>query len=123
MSPLLIKETKHTPRIFFDEKKFSLELVGVSRPEDVEFFFAPLFEWIDSEAQHLILKTPTLIFDFVYFNSSTTKVLARLLRKFAVLSNNQCQVVWYYDHDDDEALEAGKDFAQIAQVQFQFIAK
>lgn len=123
MTPLLIKETKHTPRVLFDEESFSFEVTGVSRPEDVELFYTPIFEWIDLEAVSIVKNCPLVKIDFTYFNSATTKILARLFRKFATLSNNQCNVIWYYDHDDDEALEAGKDFAQISQMPFQFIAK
>jgi hypothetical protein len=54
-----------------------------------------------------------------YFNTSSSKSLLDLFKRFEKLST--VEIHWHYDSDDEDMLEAGEDYDHIVEVPFRFI--
>jgi hypothetical protein len=56
----------------------------------------------------------TFNFEMVYFNSSTSKILMDIFDMFEESSEGGKYIIinWYYDEDNDSALEYGEEFAE-----------
>ncbi len=121
MDRLLVGGSSKTPLIHLDAEKGLIELKGRSTPEDIDKLYLPVISWIDA-----YLKNPkditTVNFHFEYFNSSTTKALMRLINKLVVvhkLGITFLIINWlYYDED---MLEYGEDFQDLAGIEFNFL--
>lgn len=104
-----------------DADKGLIELKGRSTPEDIEKVYRPIFEWLDEYLSNPKAKT-VANFHFEYFNSSTTKVLMRLINKLLALyksGETDLEVNWlYYDED---MLEYGQDFEELTGIKFNFV--
>ena len=121
MERLLVGATNKTPLIHLDADKGLIELKGRSTPEDIDKLYLPVIAWIDA-----YLKNPnpitTVNFHFEYFNSSTTKALMRLINRLVVVHKQGGTLLvinWlYYDED---MLEYGEDFQDLAGIEFNFL--
>ncbi len=106
MEDLFIDPSPFTPLVRAQAAQGEISLSGRAMPEDGDQFFRPLFEWIDG---YLETPAPTTQIEIRldYFNSSSSKYLLLLLRKFEALAQ-QGQTVsakWYYDPEDEDTLE------------------
>ena len=121
MEALNIKGTSTTPIISFDPTTGILGLSGNSRPENVFDFYEPILKWIKDYSKNPSAST-SLHVKLNYFNSSTANTLHRIIN---ILSNlhsngNDVEVFWYYDGEDEESLETGKDYASLVEMPFTF---
>jgi len=121
MERILVGATSKTPLIHLDASKGLIELKGRSTPEDIDKLYMPVISWIDG-----YLKNPceitTVNFHFEYFNSSTTKALMRLINKLVVVhkqGGTLLSINWLYF--DEDMLEYGEDFQDLAGIEFNFI--
>ena len=108
MNNLILESTKHTPAINFltDGRMF---IKGRSIPEDINDFYAPLIEWAGS------VTAPRIILDIKleYFNSSSAKKMLELLKALDKNSDiRELTVNWFFEQDDDDALECGQIFEE-----------
>jgi hypothetical protein len=127
---LIIKQTDCSPKIYFDPFKNIYEISGESRPDDVPQFYEPVLKWLDEFSEHLdnlSFNTEPVEFnlDFEYFNSLSAKYIFDFCRQLAKISlkGKNILVKWYYEDDDTDMLEAGKEIARISKVPFEFIPK
>ena len=121
MERLLIEATPKTPLIHMDAEKGLIELKGRSTPEDIDKIYLPVFSWVDTYLSNP--KPETIVnFHFEYFNSSTTKVLMRLINKLLIVHKSEAtklKINWlYYDED---MLEYGEDFEELTGMKFSFV--
>jgi hypothetical protein len=122
MENLLYEATKKTPKIAFDCNSGVFEISGRSIPENAFEFFKPVLDWLDfyssAPKERTILKV-----NLEYYNTSSSKYLLDIFKKFEVIYKNNHEVLieWYYEHDeeDDDLLKAGTDFASIIRVPFE----
>jgi len=117
MSNLIIKPTRNTPYINFDDQKGKLTIEGRSYPNDSINFFQPLFEWSEKYRK----ESTTVNIRLEYFNTSTCKQLLSLLR--LIIDNNsenEVQVNWFYEDSDLDVLEIGQHMQSILKVDFQY---
>lgn len=130
MESLIIGATEDSPEINFDLKKNRFTISGKSRPENTGKFFAPVFAWFDSfekvGASSLGNKNEPLVFVFQleYFNSVSAKYIAdiiMLLKELSIKGLN-IQVRWCYPNSDDDMLEVGREFSDMVDMNFDFIA-
>ena len=56
-----------------------------------------------------------------YFNTSSSKCLMDLLKRVEQ-SAAEATVLWYYEEDDEDMLEAGEDYDAIIDMPFRLIA-
>ena len=106
--------SERTPKIVFkfDEGKFLIS--GESYPEDVSQFYGPPMEALETYFDGLKDTEVTFTFAFVYFNSSTAKIVMGLfdLLDSAAETGNSVKVVWEYEEDDDNMEELGEEFGE-----------
>ena len=118
MDNIFIKQTPKNPKVDFNSQTGVLYLSGISIPENTVDFYRPLIYWIN---EYVITPLPetTLVLKLEYFNTSTSVVL---LDMFKILSNiNGAKVDWYYESDDFEMEEVGKDYANMIDLPFKLI--
>lgn len=107
---LEIQATVKTPQIKVDSSAGRFVLAGISIPEDPHEFYAPLNQEIDSYLQQPAQQTK-LEFMLEYFNTSSTLIIRNLIRRLGTLtSQSDLEVIWYYEEDDEDMLEAGGEF-------------
>ena len=117
-----ISESEKTPKLYLDSQEGIIKLAGRSMPENSKSFYNPIIEWIDKYLQQPCNNT-RLIFDLEYFNSSSSKMILQLIQKLKILKEKEknIKVDWYYLEEDDDMLESGKTFEELAGLNFEFI--
>ena len=126
MENLIIEATKYTPGIFFDCRRNILEIRGKSYPENAGEFYSPVFSWLDEYLENSGDQETTVNIEFVYFNSSSSKVLLDLFDKLDEAAGNGKSVTvnWIYAEDDEDALEFGEDFQEdVKYIRFNLVQK
>ena len=115
MEALVIEQTKSTPAINFDPVANLLSIKGQSYPENSFKFYEPVFAWLDeylSQVEQQV--TARINFHMPYVNTSSSKCLMMLLEKLENAHQNgkQVGVLWYYDPENETALECAEDFKE-----------
>jgi hypothetical protein len=110
------------PKVILDKEKNRFEISGHSLPEDVFSFYNPILEWLDN-----YMKSPNENTEFVlkmsYFNTASSKMIYEILNRLSILYENghNVRVKWYYADDDEDMEEAGKEYAEMVDIPFDFI--
>jgi hypothetical protein len=116
MRPLIIEETGYTPKVQFLIDGL-LSITGKSLPEDTAKFYEPLLLWINEcnlDKVHITIRLD-------YMNSSS----AHQISKFLMTTKDnpyikQCFVDWYYEADDEDSLDFGKELEYLTDFKFKF---
>jgi len=122
MECLLIEKTKSTPAISFDPKSYKLTIEGQSYPENAFKFYEPLFSWLDEYLEQLEQATVLeLYFHMPYINTSSSKCIMMLLEKLenAYHEGKKVSVRWYYDEENEIALECAEEFKEDLNLPFE----
>ncbi len=120
MSNLIINDSIKTPTVLFDMTGI-LEIKGKSIPENSLEFYRPVFEWLDIYSQSPAPKTELKI-SLEYFNTSSSKCLLDILRRLETINlsgKSNVKVLWFYDADDEDMMEAGEDYQALVKVPFE----
>ena len=111
MQNLLIDETKCTPYIelLFDKRQISFK--GKSYPENKFDFYMQVISWLKHYFPRAKEKT-VVDFEISYFNSTSSKLFFDIfdILEEAVANGSEIEINWYYDEENESALEAGEDF-------------
>lgn len=132
MENLYIESTTYSPKVNLDFKNKKLELIGISRPEDVIAFY----ESLNFKIENYIIKVLEtnnnisnfrfkLIFDLTYMNSASSKYILQILDHFKKLyiKGARINIDWYYDDVDDQILEDGEDLSDVIKIPFNLIPR
>ena len=120
-----IPRTERTPEIVLDRsgEVGKIKFIGRSLPDDARTFYQPILTWIED---YFVNAHPTTVisFDLEYFNTSSSKMLLQIIRKFQKLEDQhkEIKVEWYYLEDDEDILESGETFQDLTNVEFDFIS-
>ncbi len=122
MTNILLDGSPKTPTVHFDGDTGVLELRGRSIPENSIEFYKPLIDWIDQYARNPKPQTQLRV-QLEYFNTSSSKCILDLFKKLENVrsSGNEVQVLWHYETDDEDMLEAGEDYQAIISLPFKMI--
>lgn len=114
MSTLYLASTERSPEVSFDFGNNVFSLKGESYPEDVKEFYGPVIERLETHLNALEGADVNFTFEFVYFNSSTAKVLMGLfeLLDATAARGSKVKVVWAFEADDDNMEELGEEFGE-----------
>jgi hypothetical protein len=106
MKSLIVPQTGKTPAIEFNTGLGFLIISGRSLSDNPYDFFKPLIELAEEYCKTPCVRT-TIQINLDYFNSSTSKCLFQLLRKFqaAITDNTSVLINWHYDEDDEDTLQ------------------
>ncbi len=120
-----IPRTERTPEIVLDRsgEEGRIKFLGRSLPDDARNFYRPILTWIDDYFKSPLDST-VISFDLEYFNTSSSKMLLQIIRKFQKLEeqNKNLKVEWYYLEDDEDILESGETFQDLTNIEFDFIS-
>jgi hypothetical protein len=117
MDPIYLEETQDTAKVILNKNDGVFELSGRSLPEDSVKFFSPIIKWIKEYGK---APNPTTIFKFKldYFNTASSKLILDLLNTLKEI--NGIKIEWHYRDDDEDILEAGKEFTEQVNIPFEF---
>ena len=119
MSTIQLEGTAKTPQVAFHDAPLSMEITGRSIPENSIAFYTPLLEWVN---EHLKGGgTLDVSIRLEYFNTSSSKCLMDLLKRVEQ-SPAEATVLWYYEEEDEDMLEACEDYDAIIDMPFRLIA-
>ncbi len=118
-----IEPTQSTPKIILDSEKGMLLFEGHSLPENPISFYDPVKNWIEEYLEDP-LKETFVKFNLDYFNTASSKVIMDIIEMFKLLDNDRQNITieWHYQMDDEDTLEAGEEFALMAELDFIFIS-
>ena len=111
MENLILESTNYTPKISFDAGKGLMEFSGKSYPENTFDFYMPVISWLKNYFPRAKEKT-VVDFEISYFNSTSSKLFFDIfdILEEAVANGSEIEINWYYDEENESALEAGEDF-------------
>jgi len=117
MDVINIEPSPKTPKVLFDKENNVMVIEGRSIPENSTEFYKPIYEWLDAYIEDPNPKT-SFRFNLAYFNTSSSKCILDILRKLEKLhdSGNDAEVIWCYEEDDEDMMEAGEDYERIVKV-------
>jgi hypothetical protein len=118
MEEINLTPTQKTPLVHFHPNG-KLELKGRSIPENSLEFYKPLNDWLDVYAKSPAAETSVHV-QLEYFNTSSSKCLLDFFKRLEAL-DGKVTVLWYYEQDDEDMLEAGEDYEAIISVPFKMI--
>lgn len=111
MENLIIEGTHYTPRVEF-KNNGNLLLEGKSCPVNVTRFYFPIINWV------MGLKAKRVKFDInlEYINSASVKNILEILKELEANKYiKEIEINWYYEEDDDDALETGQILEELSQ--------
>lgn len=122
MQTLSIEAKDDTPMVLLDKENHLFEIKGKSLPEDVLDFYQPVYNWLE---EYVNKPNPETIFNFniEYFNSASHKAINDILDILSELKNggNVIIIKWHYLVDDEDMLEAGRDYSDLTELEFEYI--
>lgn len=120
MENIFINGTDRTPEVDFRFDEGLLKLSGRSITENPTKFYDELAGYLETYVNDA---QPNTVFKVIleYFNTSTSKCLADLFKQLARLhtNGNKVLVEWYYEKDDEEIKDSGKDYQDLFEIPFE----
>ncbi len=120
MEPLVLQPSAHTPSVSLNPTSGICEFKGRSTPENSVEYYEPIYKWLDAYVQSP--NTTTVVnLQFEYFNTSSSKCILDVLKKFVKIHNagNEVKINWFYEEEDDDMKEAGEDYSDILDLPFE----
>jgi len=122
MEALHIEPSDDTPKIYFEPDVDLFVIAGKSLPENAIDFYQPVFEWstlyLNSEQAP---SSFVLNFKLEYFNTASSKQIAKLLRIIETCKiKDKVLIKWYYDREDTDMLKAGTRYSNLIDLRFEF---
>ncbi|MBI4645466.1 MAG: DUF1987 domain-containing protein [Bacteroidia bacterium] len=123
MKPLLIEKSDFYPKVILDKENGIFLISGQSLGENVKEFYADIINWLDE-----YIKAPNpmtnIVFKIEYFNTASSKRILDIFEKLEEIIYNGKSVVidWYYFDIDNDIYNAGKEYANIVNIPFNFIS-
>jgi hypothetical protein len=108
MNSINLNATNYTPAVSYGEDGKML-IKGRSLPENAVKFYKPLMDW----ANALQVDALTIDINLEYLNSASSRKLLDLLK--ILDANNyikELTINWYYEVDDEDALEHGQIYEE-----------
>lgn len=114
--------TSNVPYINFSvDGKFIIK--GISTSQVASRAFAEVIEWLEN---FLVNPPPEITLEIYlrYFNTSSSKLILRIMLKLAEAAkqkNISVKIKWYYETEDIDMYEAGIDYEHIVKLPFEHI--
>ena len=122
MEKIFIEPSRVTPLINFDPDEGILEMRGRSSPENAIQFYQKIIQNLDLYAES-DQGDFTANFAFEYFNTSSSKCLFDVFKRLVRIkeSGKELNVNWFYEEDDEDMMEAGEDYSDLLDLEFNFV--
>lgn len=116
MKQVIIEATKNTPKVELNPEG-GIIIQGRSIIEDTVSFYNPIIEWVKECSS----KKFTLEIRMEYMNTSSSKQVFTLLKAIKENYNiKDVYIKWYYEVDDEDMLEMGKDYESLIRIPIDF---
>ena len=114
MDNIFIKQGTRSPEVTLDFSQNVFEIKGESYPEDVNEFYGNIMDKLEKHLSDSSDAHIKFLFEFIYFNSSTAKILMTLFELLdeAASKGNTVEITWRYERDDDNMQELGEEFSE-----------
>lgn len=121
MEKVFIEPTRTTPLVNFDPDEGILEMKGRSSPENSIEFYQKVLDNLDEYA-FSGGEQFTANIAFEYFNTSSSKCLFDVFKRLSKIedSGKTITINWYYEEGDDDMMEAGEDYSDLLDLDFNF---
>ena len=122
MENYLLEGNGKMPTISLNAETGEMEFSGRSIPENSANLYEPVMGWMDEYIKDPCQKT-NFIIKLEYFNTSSSKYLLEIFRRFEELFKNgkEVSVQWYYELEDEDMQESGDDFRDILKIPVELI--
>ena len=122
MEAFIIKGTYDCPEVTLDKENNLFEVSGRSLPEDVVTFYEPMINWLSEYMEDPNAET-IFDFNFIYFNTASSKVILDILTLLEEMIENghKVRVRWHYAEYDEDMQEAGEEYAEMVDVPFEIV--
>lgn len=112
-----------TPDVLFDYANKKFEISGRSFPADADGFYQPLIKWLDDYKNSNPESETVFEVRMDYFNTASAKMLLDIFFKLEDIAEtvNDVKIQWYYLAEDEDMLEAGEEFNEIVELEFEFV--
>jgi len=123
MEILNYKASGLNPGITLNTETNEFRFFGKSCPENVVEFYAPIIDWLEEYKTNALEKT-VFEFNLEYYNTASSKILFVVMQKLEAIKESGKEVVikWYYPEDDEALEEAGEEYDDLIEVDFELIA-
>ncbi|MCF6366877.1 MAG: DUF1987 domain-containing protein [Bacteroidales bacterium] len=118
-----IKGNQDTPGVIFDKDNNVFLMTGRSFPADADSFYQPLLKWLEDFNKAGLTKAVEFEVKLEYFNTASAKMLLDIFFKLEDISEAgfDIEILWYYLEDDEDMEEAGEEFNDIVEINFELI--
>lgn len=117
MEPLKIEPGDESPSVLLDKANGIFEISGRSFPEDSANFYTPVLTWIKAYALDPNESTE-FVFKLEYSNTASSKFIHDII--IALKAVKSMKIMWCYQEDDEDMLQAGLEFAEQVGIPFKF---
>lgn len=124
MGIIRIEKTNNTPSIYIDDANMLCRIEGSSYPEDAYEVYQHVIDWLNRIGKdyqnELVVE-----FDYVFLNSISHKKVWQILHELKQLfkAGKLVKVIWYFDENDEDIMEAGEDLAELMNIPFELLAR
>lgn len=106
------------PSIVLDKAKGFFEISGECYPNEPDYFFEPVFQWLEEYKKKPNAET-VFVFKMLYINTVSSKYIFNLMRKLESIPN--AKIVWYYEADDEEEIEFGAEIKEMINAKIELV--
>lgn len=117
MEIMNLEGAEDTPKIILDKGNGIFEISGRSLPEDSAEFYHPILEWINEYGKEPLEET-IFTFKLEYFNTASSKLILDVLTALEEIEG--VKIHWYFYEDDEDMEEAGEEFSELVDIDFEF---
>jgi hypothetical protein len=123
MTDFVFNPKKNYPFILTNGTEGTVQISGISVPDDPISFFMPLQAWINDYLANQA-NSLTVNFELYYFTPTTSKYFFKLFQQLKSHHQNGKEIVinWYYSPEDTDILEEGEDFKEGINFPFNLIS-
>ena len=111
------------PGVNFDKDTNVFEFTGRSFPADADSFYQPILLWLEELKKAKPNELMTFNFNLEYFNTASAKLLLDVFFKLEDIKETgvDVKIKWHYLDDDEDMFEAGEEFEDIVELDFEYI--
>lgn len=114
--------SQDTPNVNFDKDLKIFKLSGRSFPADADEFYQPLLKWLNDFKESGTKEPVIFEVSLEYFNTASAKLLLDIFFKLEDIKEAgfDTKILWSYLEDDEDMQEAGEEFEDIVELDFEF---